>query len=129
MDGLPETLRKKFNNAIELTKNNTNAILNIAVNYGGRAEIVDAVKRLIGEGIRSVQVTEQRVSNALYTHDIPDPDLIVRTSGEQRLSGFLLWEAAYAELYFTPKKWPDFSEQDLDKALNDYARRKRNFGA
>lgn len=129
MEELPKNLQERLRHAIDVTKKNTKAILNIAVNYGGRAEIVDGVKRLLREGVRDAQVTEERLAKAMYNDVVPDPDLIVRTSGEQRLSGFLLWEAAYAELYFTPKKWPEFSEKDLDNALADYAQRKRNFGS
>ena len=129
LDLLPKYLQKQINNAMEVTKKNTKAVLNLALNYGGRAEIVDAVKRMMKKGLTAAQVNEATVAKYLYGIGVTDPDLIVRTSGEQRISGFLLWEAAYAELYFTPKKWPEFSEADLDKALADYARRKRNFGA
>ncbi|MEK7632111.1 MAG: polyprenyl diphosphate synthase [Patescibacteria group bacterium] len=129
IEELPETLQSKLQRAAEVTKNNSKAILNIAVNYGGRAEILDGVRKLIRTGVKASQLTEQKFSDALYTQGLPDPDLIIRTSGEQRLSGFLLWEAAYAELYFTSKKWPEFNERELDRALVDYAQRKRNFGA
>jgi undecaprenyl diphosphate synthase len=112
-----------------VTKKNTKAVLNLALNYGGRTEIVDAVKRVVKKGLSAAQVTEAVITEQLYGVGVVDPDLIIRTSGEQRISGFLLWEAAYAELYFTPKKWPAFTEADLDRALADYARRKRNFGA
>jgi len=129
LEGLPASLQRQLKSAMEKTKANTRAVLNMAVNYGGRAEIVDGVKRLVSKGLKVAQLDEQALGRALYAGDMPDPDLIIRTSGEQRLSGFLLWEAAYAELYFTPKKWPEFSEIELDKALADYANRKRNFGA
>jgi len=129
LDPLPKYLQKQIRNAMAVTKKNTKAVLNLALNYGGRTEIVDAVKRVIKKGLTAAQVTEAAITKHLYGVGVADPDLIVRTSGEQRISGFLLWEAAYAELYFTPKKWPAFTEADLDKALVDYARRKRNFGA
>jgi undecaprenyl diphosphate synthase len=98
------------------------------LNYGGRAEIVDAIKSIIGMKLAPAQITEALVSKKLYAPAIPDPDLIIRTSGEQRLSGFLLWESAYSELYFTPTLWPDFGEADLDAALAEFQKRERRFG-
>ncbi len=129
IEGLPIFLQKEIHEAMEKTKSNTKAVLNMAINYGGRTEIVDAVKKLIIKKLRADQVTEETLKSFMYADGVADPDLIVRTSGVQRISNFLLWGAAYAELYFTPKKWPEFSEADLDIALEDYAQRKRNFGA
>jgi len=115
--------------AVERTKNNRRGTLAICFNYGGHQEIVDATKQLIGQGIRADQVTENTLEQALYAPELPPVDLLIRTSGEKRLSGFMLWRSAYAELYFTDKLWPDFSEADLDVALQDYAARQRRFGS
>lgn len=123
---LPADLQKSCQKAMALTKNNTKAILNIAINYGGQAEIIDAINRLIKNKIKNV--TAKVFQEFLYDPKMPSPDLIIRTSGEQRTSGFLLWEAAYSELYFTKTYWPDFSEKDLDEALLDYQKRQRRFG-
>lgn len=112
----------------ELMKNNTGLTLNLCINYGGRAEIVDAVKRLVAEGLRPEQVTEEAIARRLYAPDLPDPDLIVRTSGEMRISNFLLWECAYAELYVTDVLWPDFDEVELLRAIQAYQGRERRFG-
>ncbi|MEK7569906.1 MAG: polyprenyl diphosphate synthase [Patescibacteria group bacterium] len=129
LEQLPIALQQQLREAMEVTKQNTKAVLNLALNYGGRAELVDAFKRMVAGGVDPAQITEATITQNLYDGSLPDPDLIIRTSGEQRTSGFLLWEAAYAELYFTNKRWPELSDQDLDKALADYAKRKRNFGA
>lgn len=126
---VPEKVREALQDGMDLTKDNTKGVLNIAFNYGGRPEIVDAVKSLIKQGISGDDVTEEIVAHELYNADImPDPDLVIRTGGEQRLSNFLLWQLAYAELYFTDVYWPAFSEQDLDEALEDFSQRKRNYG-
>lgn len=115
--------------AMRLTENNTKAVLNIALNYGGRAELVDAVKQLIASNIPPGKIDEEALEKYLYQHNtVPDPDLIIRTGGEQRLSNFLPWQSAYSELYFTDVLWPDFSEADLETALKDFADRKRNYG-
>jgi len=112
--------------AEESTKNNQDMVLNIALSYGGRAEIVSAVKAIVEKKISAGQITEETVAKNLW---IPRKvDLLIRTSGEQRLSNFLPWQATYAELYFSPKYWPDFTEEDLDKALDDFAKRKRRYG-
>ncbi|RJO59126.1 di-trans,poly-cis-decaprenylcistransferase [Candidatus Parcubacteria bacterium] len=129
LEGLPKNVQKELLVLLEKTKYNTKAVLNLAINYGGRAEILDAIKKLMKKSAEAFQLTELNFRNFLYNSSVPDPDLIIRTSGEQRLSGFLLWEAAYAELYFTKRKWPEFSEKDLDVAIEDFAQRKRNFGA
>ena len=125
---LPSYLQKAIKKAEELTKNNKEGILNLAISYGGRAEIVEAVRKIIKEKISPDRIDEKLIGNYLYTQDLPDPDLIIRTSGEQRLSNFLLWQSAYSELYFCPKYWPDFTEKDLDEALKEYTRRQRRFG-
>ncbi|MCD6290213.1 MAG: di-trans,poly-cis-decaprenylcistransferase [Anaerolineae bacterium] len=126
--GIEPALQEQVRAAIELTKHNDRIILNVAFNYGGRAEILDAVRRLIADGIKPEALTEELFSRYLYTSGLPDPDLIIRTGGEYRLSNFLLWQAAYAEYYATPTYWPDFDKEELRKALEDYARRERRFG-
>ena len=103
-------------------------VFTLAVNYGGRGEITDAVEALLKKYPRVKRVTEKMFGDQLYHPELPSPDLIIRTSGEQRLSGFLLWQSVYSELYFTETLWPDFGEKDLDAALDDYAERKRRFG-
>jgi undecaprenyl diphosphate synthase len=112
----------------ELTRHNTHGTINICLNYGGRRDLIEAMQQLTRDSVAPDDITEERVAAALSTHGLPDPDLIIRTSGEQRLSGYLIWEAAYSELYFTDTLWPDFDEVELDRALGDYAQRKRNFG-
>ena len=129
---LSENLQKGIASAIERTKNNTGIIFNIALNYGGRAEMIKAVKEIsedVKNGKLNAQdITEEMISNHLYTAGQPDPDLIVRTSGEMRLSGFLMWQSTYSEILFLEKYWPDFSEKDLDDAIQNYQQRKRNLG-
>ncbi len=121
-------LLKKIQNAVELTQHNDAIILNVAFNYGGRQEIIDAVKRIMQDGIPPDQVNDALLSQYLYTAGQPDPDLIIRTSGELRVSNFLIWQGAYAEYYVTPTYWPDFDETELQKALDHYATRERRFG-
>ncbi len=128
LDGLSEWLQKQIKEAIELTRNNDRLILNVAFNYGGRAEIVEATRKLIQDGILPDAIDEELFSRYLYTAGLPDPDLVIRTSGEMRISNFLLWQAAYSELYATPTYWPDFDEEELYKALVAYSRRERRFG-
>jgi undecaprenyl diphosphate synthase len=128
VEGLPDRLRKAVLDAIELTKNNDRLILNVAFNYGGRAEIVRAVKRLLEDNPDPNEIDEELFGGYLYTAGLPDPDLIVRTGGEMRLSNFLIWQSAYAEYYSTPTFWPDFDKEELTKALQAYARRERRFG-
>jgi undecaprenyl diphosphate synthase len=121
-------LQKQIQRALEVTKNNDRIILNVAFNYGGRAEIIDAVRHIIRDGIAPELVSEELFSSYLYTGGLPDPDLVVRTGGEWRLSNFLIWQAAYAEYYTTPTYWPDFDEVELDKAFAEYSHRERRFG-
>ena len=126
--GLPEEIVLAINKAEKKTANNKKGILNLAINYTGRVEILDAVRAIIKKKISADQVNEKVFSENLYTSGMPDPELIVRTSGEQRLSGFLSWQSAYSELCFYKKLWPDFSERDLDKILDEYVKRHRRFG-
>lgn len=129
---LSEDLQRGIASTIERTKNNTGIIFNIALNYGGRAEMIKAVKEISEEvkngKVNTEDITEEMISNHLYTKGQPDPDLIVRTSGEMRLSGFLMWQSTYSEILFLDKYWPDFSEKDLDNAIENYQQRKRNLG-
>jgi undecaprenyl diphosphate synthase len=104
-------------------------VLNVCLNYGGRAEIVDAVRSLLHDGIGEAEVDEAAISARMYQPELPDPDLIIRTAGEHRVSNFLLWQGAYAEMYVTDTLWPDFDAEDLKVALDDYASRVRRFGA
>jgi len=129
LDALSPELQKKIKAAIELTRNNTGGTLTMAFDYGGRAEIVEAARRLLSDRIPTEEVTEDSFKKYLYAPDMPDPDLIIRTSGETRLSNFLLWQAAYSELYFTNVLWPDFNRAEIDKALADYKSRQRRFGS
>jgi undecaprenyl diphosphate synthase len=128
LDGLNAELRQAVIDAIELTKNNKRLVLTLAFNYGGRQELVHAIRLIVASGIAPEDVSEELVERYLYTKDLPDPDLIVRTSGEVRTSNFLIWQAAYAELYFSPVLWPDFGPDDLREAVADFARRERRFG-
>jgi undecaprenyl diphosphate synthase len=121
-------LREKVLKAIDLTKNNDRLTLSLAFNYGGRDEIVCAIREIITEGIPAEELTPDVVSQHLFTAGIPDPDLIIRTSGEMRISNFLIWQGAYAEWYVTPTLWPDFGRDDLRKALVEYSRRERRYG-
>ncbi len=128
MEGVNERLRHHIEEAVERTRHNNRIILNVAFNYGGRAEILDAVRAIVRDGIAPDAITEELFSSYLYTAGLPDPDLIIRTSGEYRLSNFLIWQAAYAEFYVTPVYWPDFDREELKKAIRDYASRERRFG-
>ncbi len=125
---LSPDLQRKVRDAIELTKNNTRLTVCLAFNYGGRADIVEAARRIIRAGIPADALTEDLFASYLSTAGIPDPDLIIRTAGEMRLSNFLIWQAAYAEYYSTPAYWPDFDEDQVDRALEAYAARVRRFG-
>jgi undecaprenyl diphosphate synthase len=128
LEGISGSLQKKIHKAMELTRDNTRLILNIAFNYGGRDEIVHAVRRIIEDGIPAEQVNEALISSYLYTADLPDPELIIRTSGELRVSNFLIWQGAYSEYYATPTYWPDFDSEELKRALAAFGQRKRRFG-
>jgi len=127
-DRLSPEIQKKARAAIDLTKNNTGLSVNVAFNYGGRSEIADAVRAIITGKIKADKIDETLVSGHLYTAGMPDPDLLIRTGGEMRLSNFLIWQAAYAELYFTPVLWPDFGREELEKALSVFSKRQRRFG-
>jgi undecaprenyl diphosphate synthase len=125
---LPKFLQKRIKEAEELTKNNKERILNLAISYGGRPEIIQAIKNIIKKKIPANKITEKLINKNLWTAGLPYPDLIIRTGGVQRLSNFLTWQSAYSELYFTKKSWPEFTEKDLDKALLDFSHRQRRFG-
>lgn len=126
---VPKRLIKRMDEARDLTQDNTTMTFTIAFNYGGRAEIVDAVKALVAEGVKADKVDEKAIRRHLYDPEMPDPDLVVRTSGEYRISNFLLWELAYSELIFTEVLWPDFRREDLFEAVREFQRRERRFGA
>src|SRR6478672_3553360 len=132
IEALSDNVRREITKATERTMNNTGMILTVALNYGGRTEIVDAcraaVRKLVDEGRQPDDLTEERIANELYTKDLPDLDLLVRTSGELRISNFLLWQAAYSEIYVTETLWPDFRRVHLLEAIVDYQRRDRRFG-
>lgn len=125
---LSPRLQKKIRKAIELTQNNTRMTLNVAFNYGGRTEILDAVRRILSNSVLVEDIHENSFREHLYLPEMPDPDLIIRTGGEMRLSNFFLWQAAYSELYFTKVLWPDFDRTEIDRALATYASRQRHFG-
>jgi len=126
---LSSRMRDRIEEAMELTRHNTNGILNVCLNYGGRAEIVDAVKKMISGGVPARDVDEESISARMYQPELPDPDLIIRTAGEHRVSNFLIWQGAYSEMYVTDTLWPDFDADDLKLALDDYATRVRRFGS
>jgi len=128
LERLPQHLRQAIEKAVELTKNNTEITLSLAFDYGGRLEIIDAVRNIIADGISPKDINERLFNSYLYTADLPDVDLVVRTGGDLRISNFLLWQSAYSEYYFTSVLWPDFNTQELDKALIDYSQRQRRFG-
>lgn len=128
LDQLSPLLREKVLSAIEITRANDRLVLNLAFNYGGRDEIVCAIREIITEGTAPEDVTPEFVSKHMFTAGIPDPDLIIRTSGEMRISNFLIWQGAYAEWYVTQTYWPDFGRDELHKALIEYSRRDRRFG-
>jgi undecaprenyl diphosphate synthase len=128
LEGVAPRLAQQIQDAVALTVNNTRITLNVAFNYGGRAEIVDAIKHILRDGVKPEEATEHLISDYLYNAGLPDPDLIIRTGGEWRLSNFLIWQAAYAEYYATPTFWPDFDEAELAAALIEYSQRERRFG-
>jgi len=125
---LPQGLQRAINRAVELTKNNTGMTLCLAFNYGGRIEILDAVRRIMSDGIQPQNIDEKLFGNYLYTAGLPDVDLLIRTGDELRLSNFLIWQTSYSEYYFTKVPWPDFGKEDVEKALQSYSRRQRRFG-
>jgi undecaprenyl diphosphate synthase len=125
---VPRGVLTRMDEAVELTKNNKRLTLNIAFNYGGQAEIVDAVRQLVLDKVPAKKIDEKRIRERLYHPELPDPDLVIRTSGEYRMSNFLLWELAYSELIFTDVLWPDFRREDLFKAIEEFQRRERRFG-
>ena len=131
-DGAPSSVLETFDKAAEYTKDNTGLTLNIAFNYGGRQEILDAVRSIAQEvragALEPSAIDEDMFSDHLYTRGLPDPDLLIRTSGELRISNFLLWQLSYAEFYFTEKYWPDFTPLEFEKAIGDYQKRERRFG-
>jgi undecaprenyl diphosphate synthase len=127
-DGISPSLLEQIKWAIHLTRNNDRMVLNFAFNYGGRAELVDAVRRIVVDGLEPGEINDAVLRSYLYTPDTPDPDLIIRTGGEMRLSNFLIFQAAYAEYYSTPVCWPDFGPEDVRAALEDFRRRQRRFG-
>lgn len=128
LEGLSSHLARQVQQAIQLTRSNAGITLSLAFNYGGRAEILEVVRRLISENITPENIDEKLFSSYLYTAGLPDPDLIIRTGGELRLSNFLLWQAAYSEYYATLTYWPDFDETEIDNALRAYSQRQRRFG-
>jgi undecaprenyl diphosphate synthase len=128
LEGLPKSVQKSLVKAVKLTENNRGMTLGVALNYGGRAEILDAIRRVIADKIPPGDIDESRFQQYLYTDGFPNVDLIIRTSGEMRISNFLIWQSAYSEYYFTPVLWPDFDEKELEKALLAYSRRQRRFG-
>lgn len=125
---LPDKVKAEIGRAVDTTKDNTGLTVNMAINYGGRQEIIEAVRKALGAGMKPEDVDDDWISSALYTAGEPDPDLLIRTSGEARISNFLLFQLAYAELYFTGTLWPDFDEAEYAKALADYAGRDRRYG-
>jgi undecaprenyl diphosphate synthase len=127
-EGLSPKLLKDIEDAVSLTKDNSGLTLCLALNYGGRQEIVDADRRIVSEKIPAEHIDEKLFESRLYTEGVPEVDLLIRTAGEQRISNFLLWQSAYAEFYFTPVLWPDFTRQEMDKAILAYCGRQRRFG-
>lgn len=124
----PKNLQKRIEKVQKITRGNKDFILNIALSYGGRSEIAEAVKKIIEKKYSSQDINENLISENLWTKNMPDPDLIIRTGNEKRISNFLIWQCAYSELYFSKKYWPEFSKKELDKAFLEYARRQRRFG-
>jgi undecaprenyl diphosphate synthase len=132
IERFPPAVRKKLKDTLEATKHNNNFVLNLALNYGSRDEILRAARKIIHDArsgkLKAAELNEKTFSNYLDTQDIPDPDLLIRTSGEMRISNFLLWQISYAELYVTDTLWPDFGKEDFKKAIDSYMKRKRRFG-
>jgi len=128
MEGVPPALQAAIHYALDTTKDNSRLVLSVCFNYGGRDEVVRAVREVVASGIKPEDITEETISHHLFTAELPDPDLIIRTAGEMRLSNFLIWQAAYAEYYSTPTFWPDFDKDAFYEALAEYSRRNRKFG-
>ena len=128
LTNISSTLRKSIDDAVKLTEKNNGINVGFAFNYGGRTEILDAIKNIVNNGINVEGLTEEEFRHYLYTGDYPDVDLVIRTGGEIRTSNFLIWQSAYSEYYFTPVLWPDFDEEELEKALQNYSQRQRRFG-
>lgn len=128
IEGIRPSMQKKIRHGEEMTKDNDRLVLNVAFNYGGRDEIVHAVEEIVRSGVKAEDVTAELIEQHLFTADSPDPDLVIRTSGEQRVSNFLIWQAAYAELSFPEVYWPDFGRDELLRAIQEYAQRERRFG-
>ena len=127
-EGLSPRLRKIADEAQELTRENRKGTLNVCLNYGGRAELVDAARRLVADGLPAAEIDEKAIADRLYAAALPDPDLVIRTANESRLSNFLLWQSAYSEFYVTPTLWPDFDKPHLEEAIAEYQKRERRFG-
>jgi undecaprenyl diphosphate synthase len=127
-EGLNPPLVRMLEDAQERTRENRRGTLNVCLNYGGRAEIVDAARRLLADGVAAEAVDERAIADRLYVPDLPDPDLVIRTANESRLSNFLLWQSAYSEFYVTPTLWPDFDKPHLEEAIAEYQKRERRFG-
>jgi undecaprenyl diphosphate synthase len=128
LEPLSSSLQKRVEDAVEQTRNNDRITVNVAFNYGGRQEIVDALRRIVEDGVPAEKIDEALVTSYLYTTGLPDVDLVIRTAGEMRLSNFLLWQTAYAEYYATPVYWPDFDEAEIGRALTEFSERERRFG-
>jgi undecaprenyl diphosphate synthase len=128
LEGIDPDLQEKVRYALELTKDNVRLILNVAFNYGGRAEILHATQQMLADGVSPADLTEDLFSSYLFTRGLPDPDLVIRTSGELRVSNFLIWQAAYAEFLAAPEYWPDFGREELYEAIVAYSQRERRFG-
>jgi undecaprenyl diphosphate synthase len=128
LEKLPQKIQQKIMDAVDITKDNRNITLGFAFNYGSRDEIIDATRKIVSSGISPEKIDDSVMNQNLYTAGIPDPDLIIRTGGEMRLSNFLLWQSAYAEMYFTGALWPEFDRDEIDKALVAYSKRQRRFG-
>lgn len=128
LQNLSPELQRAINDSVELTKNNTVINVNVCFNYGGRAELVDAVRQIVADGRDPNSINEELISSYLYTRDLPDPDMVIRTAGEMRVSNFLLWQSAYSEYYATSTLWPDFGREDLLAALESFQQRHRRFG-
>ncbi len=128
LEGLPTELRNAVLAAIELTRENDKLVLTLAFDYSGRQELLAAIREIVAAGIPPGEIDEATIDRYLFTRDLPDPDLIIRTSGEYRLSNFLVWQSAYSELYFSPVLWPEFGPRDLEEAVRDFSRRERRFG-